>query len=75
MTFRYFHATIRIVKKWQKQQNGAVWKKKGPHGTYLSGYVEINGEQHRVTLFPNGYKKHANQPDFLIYKPFADSQN
>jgi len=37
--------------------------------------VEINGEQHRVTLFPNGYKKHANQPDFLIYKPFADSQN
>jgi len=61
------------VKKWQKQQKGAVWKKTGPNGTYLSGYVEIDGEQHRVTMFPNNYKKHQNQPDFLIYKPYSDS--
>ncbi len=61
------------MSKWQKQQNGAVWKKKGPKGTYLSGYVEINGQQHRVTMFPNNYKKHQNQPDFLIYQPHADS--
>lgn len=59
-----------IMSKWTERQKGALWKKKSKNGNYLSGYIEIDGLQHKVVIFPNKFKKESKQPEFIIYQPF-----
>tara|TARA_E500000318_G_scaffold85894_1_gene82227 strand:- start:8918 stop:9103 length:186 start_codon:yes stop_codon:yes gene_type:complete len=58
------------MSKWTEKQQGALWKKDSQNGKYLSGYVKINGEDHKIVIFPNKYKKEAKHPEFIIYSPF-----
>ena len=58
------------MSKWTEKQKGALWKKKTSNGNYLSGYVEIDGIQHKVVIFPNKYKKENKHPEFIVYSPF-----
>lgn len=44
---------------------GALWKKEGKKGPYLSGL--INGQS--VVAFPNTNKKSDNQPDYRVLVP------
>ena len=58
------------MSKWTERQKGALWKKDNGKSKYLSGYVEIEGVQHKVVIFPNKYKKESKHPEFIINSPF-----
>jgi len=58
------------MSKWTQKQKGALWKKDSSKTKYLSGYVEIDGIQHRIVIFPNKYKEEKKHPEFIIYQPF-----
>lgn len=58
------------MSKWTEKQKGALWKKKAKNCNYLSGYVEVDGVQHSIVIFPNKYKTQPNQPEFIVYQPF-----
>ena len=45
---------------------GALWKKEGQKGTFLSGTIEINGEKHKILVFKNDRKKMDKHPDYQI---------
>ncbi len=48
---------------------GAFWQKKDKNDqTYYTGKVEINGEEHYVTLFKNKYFSEENKPFFIAKK-------
>jgi len=49
--------------KWDNEEIGALWKKVGKAGTFLTG--KINGEP--VIIFSNKNKKNENQPDYRVY--------
>ena len=43
---------------------GGLWKNKSKAGVvYLTGYMG----KARVLIFPNGYKKSDNHPDYIMY--------
>lgn len=50
---------------------GALWKKNGKNGEYLSGEVEINNQKARILVFKNTKNKDA-QPDYTIFIPDSD---
>ena len=66
--------------KGNPNQIGAMWKKDGDNGTYLTGLLEedklanfigqFDGKV-PIGLFPNTYKDKPKQPDFhvLVLKP------
>jgi len=58
------------MSKWTEKQQGALWKKNTGKTKYLSGYVEIEGIQHKVVIFPNKFKQENKHPEFIIYSPF-----
>ena len=53
---------------------GALWKKTGQKGEYMTGEVEVNGVKQRIVVFKNSYKEKENQPDYRILasKPQGD---
>jgi len=52
----------------QRKDIGALWEKFSKNGNaYLTGYVEINGIRHRITVFANSFKQADTHPDFKIY--------
>ena len=61
---------MNLMSKWGDNQIGAAWLKNSKNAKYLSGYVEIDGKKHPITLFKNSYKTEKAHPDNLIYKPF-----
>jgi hypothetical protein len=50
------------------QPAGGLWKKRNHKGEYLSGYVEIDGVRHSITVFPNSFKESTadRKPDFNV---------
>lgn len=47
---------------------GGFWKKTNEKGkSFLSGQIEMNGVKSKLLIFPNGYKEHAKQPDYIAY--------
>lgn len=54
----------------KKKDIGAIWVKSGQYGDYLSISVEINGQKHNFTAFPNKYKEAGDKkPDYRIPEP------
>ena len=53
---------------------GALWKKTGQKGEYMTGEVEVNGVKQRIVVFKNSYKEKKTQPDYRIRerKPRGD---
>lgn len=54
---------------WAKRDVGALWKREGKTGKYLSGYFKDElGEQVEIIVFTNKYKgENPKAPDFRIY--------
>lgn len=57
---------------WSKLELGALWKRKSPTQTYLSGYIKVDefGTQKevKVVVFSNKNKKdNEKAPDFRVY--------
>jgi len=57
---------------WSKLELGALWKRKSPTQTYLSGYIKVDelGTQKevKVVVFSNKNKKDNDKaPDFRVY--------
>ena len=48
---------------------GAVWKKQGKKGEYLSISIDIDGVKHSFVAFQNERKKSDNSPDYWIQPP------
>jgi hypothetical protein len=47
---------------------GALWLGKSARGvSYMSGVVTIDGTDHRVVVFKNGFKRESKHPDYVIY--------
>lgn len=54
----------------KKKDIGAIWVKSGQYGDYLSISIEINGQKHNFTAFPNKYKETGDKkPDYRIPEP------
>ena len=55
--------------EWKKRDIGALWKREGKSGKYLSGYFKDElGEQVEIVVFTNKYKgENAKAPDFRVY--------
>jgi hypothetical protein len=54
---------------------GAVWLRESKKGTkYLRGTIEINGQQHRIQLHKNGFKKTDKHPDYKISLEIPDEE-
>lgn len=51
-----------------EKELGALWKRKGKSGEYMSGVIEINGVVVTIVAFPIKDKKNPNQPDWRIMK-------
>lgn len=52
----------------KKKANGAIWKKSGQYGEYLSGQVELsNGEKVNFKAYLNNYKQAEKHPDYRIF--------
>jgi len=51
----------------KKQSIGGLWIKQGKSGQFLSGYIEVDGENVNLIAFINGYKKEAKHPDYQVY--------
>lgn len=47
---------------------GALWKKQGNKGEYMTGNIEIDGGEFKIVVFANGFKDKETQPDYRIYK-------
>lgn len=47
---------------------GAMWKKDGKNGPFLTGSLEIDGKKISFIAFKNSYKEKDNHPDFKIYE-------
>lgn len=47
---------------------GALWRKEGPSGPFMTGSVQVEGVKVDIVVFPNGFKEKDNQPDFRILK-------
>lgn len=45
---------------------GALWKKEGKKGTFLSGEIEIGKGKVHILVFKNQDKESDNQPDYRI---------
>jgi uncharacterized protein (DUF736 family) len=45
---------------------GAMWKKQGKRGEFLTGQVEVDGKKVDFVVFPNDRKESEKQPDFVI---------
>ena len=45
---------------------GALWKKQGNRGQYLSGEFEWNGKKVHINVYVNDRKTADKQPDFKI---------
>ncbi len=58
---------------WTEKQRGALWKKNAKNGNYLSGYVEIDGVEHRIVIFPNKFKTEDRHPHYIMYSPFKNN--
>jgi uncharacterized protein (DUF736 family) len=54
---------------WAKRDIGALWKREGKSGKYLSGYFKDElGEQVEIVVFSNKFKgENAKAPDFRVY--------
>ena len=54
----------------KKKDIGAIWIKSGQYGDYLSISIEINGQKHNFTAFPNKYKEAGDKkPYYRIPEP------
>jgi uncharacterized protein (DUF736 family) len=55
--------------EWSKRDIGALWKREGKSGKYLSGYFKDElGEQVEIVVFTNKFKgENAKAPDFRVY--------
>ena len=67
---------------WSKLELGALWKRKSPTQTYLSGYIKVDefGTQKevKVVVFSNKNKKdNEKAPDFRVYlsEPKKNGEN
>jgi len=49
---------------------GGLWKNEGKNGVYFSGYFN----KAKLLVFPNGYKKADNHPDFIMYITEGDKR-
>jgi uncharacterized protein (DUF736 family) len=64
--------------EWSKRDIGALWKKEGKSGKYLSGYFKDElGEQVEIVIFSNKFKgENAKAPDYRVYiSKVLDSKN
>ena len=51
----------------ENQSIGALWKHKTDEGlVYLSGTIEVGGNEYRIAVFKNKYKKEDRHPDYRI---------
>jgi hypothetical protein len=50
-----------------KKDIGAIWKRDGKFGPYLSGVIEIDGKKHNFRIYENSYKKADKEPDYKIF--------
>jgi len=55
----------------QREELGALWKKEGKNQTYLTGYINSNGQKVKIVVFSSKNKKSENQPDFRIYESIS----
>jgi uncharacterized protein (DUF736 family) len=55
------------MQKEKKQSMGALWKRSGQYGEYLSGQIEIAGVKHNFKAYVNNYKKEEKQPDYRLF--------
>jgi len=46
---------------------GALWQKTSTKGSYLSGYIEVDGVKKNIVCFINTYKSEQKHPDYKIY--------
>jgi uncharacterized protein (DUF736 family) len=52
---------------------GALWKKVGAKGAFLSGKVTINGAVLNIVVFPKTNKTSEKGPDFEIFESIKQS--
>jgi len=56
---------------WQERECGALWKRKSPTQTYLSGHVEVDElgtkVKKKIVIFSNKHKQKDNHPDYRVY--------
>src|SRR5215471_5266161 len=48
---------------------GALWIGEGRNGKFMSGRLDINGEEIRILVFKNSYKEERKHPDYVVYEP------
>jgi hypothetical protein len=55
--------------EWSKRDIGALWKRDGKSGKYLSGYFKDElGEQVEIVIFSNKFKgENPKAPDYRVY--------
>lgn len=64
---------VKKESKWERNELGALWRRKGKNQKYLSGFIKLGDELEEVRVdlmvFSNKHKKEgSNAPDFVIYK-------
>ena len=50
-----------------KESIGALWRKQTQKGEVLSGVITVGGQQVRIAVWQNSYKKEPKQPDLRIF--------
>lgn len=58
----------------QLNEIGAVWKRTGKSGEYLTGSITINNIVYEIKLFKNDYKKLDKHPDYKVMLATPDDQ-
>lgn len=62
---------------WSKRDIGALWKREGKTGKYLSGYFKDElGEQVEIVIFTNKFKgENVKAPDYRVYMSKLNEKN
>lgn len=56
------------MNNYDNTNKGAVWLKTSKNGLkYMSGTVNVNGEEFKIRVMKNDYKKEDKQPDYRVF--------
>jgi uncharacterized protein (DUF736 family) len=66
-----------MEKKYDNNLKGALWKKTSQKGvTFLSGKVQVGGEEYWISVFKKDKQEGSNHPDYdVVLKPVNQQED